>query len=210
MAMMIAPLLTSFGVEAATAATIGTVASYASSAMTVLGGAAQAGAQSAAAKYNAKSQQNAAQTNKNLADAKALQEEAIGQRAAKQKRADLELRLSRAYAVAAAQGGGAPDESLISGLVEKGETAAQYDLYSSTERAKTLRFQGEQGLTTAIAQGKNDIANAKAAGNATILGSVLKGASMLNFAPGDPPSAAPAFMGRSRITDPSLYSDQYD
>lgn len=181
-------------------------ASYMAPAMTIIGGIAQAGAQNAAAKYNARSMQNAAQTNKNLADAKALQEEAIGQRAAKQKRADLELRLSRAYAVAAAQGGGAPDESLISGLVEKGETAAQYDLYSSTERAKTLRFQGEQGLATAIAQGKNDIANAKAAGNATILGSVLKGASMIDFAPSDIPGSYQA-IGAPVEDRSTLYRD---
>lgn len=187
MAMMIAPMLTSFGVEAATAATVGTIASYAGAAMTVIGGISSAQAQQDAAKYNAKSQQNAAQTNKNLADAKALQEEAVGQIAAKQKRADLQLRLSRAYAVAASQGGGAPDESLIGGLIDKGETAAQYDLYSSTERAKTLRFQGEQGLATATVQGRNDIANAKAEGNATILGSVFKGASMMNFAPSEIP-----------------------
>lgn len=206
MATMIVPMLTSMGASAATAATVGTIATYAGAAMTVIGGISQAQAQQDAAKYNAKSMQNAAQTNKNLADAKALQEEAVGQVAAKQKRQDLQLRLSRAYAVAASQGGGAPDESLISGLIDKGETAAQYDLYSSTERAKTLRFQGEQGLSTATAQGKNDIANAKAAGNATILGSVLKGASMIDFAPSDIPGSYQA-IGAPVEDRSTLYQD---
>ena len=189
MATMIVPMLT-----------------YAGAAMTVIGGLSQAQAQKAAAEYNARSMQNAAQTNKNLADAKALQEEAVGQVAAKQKRQDLQLRLSRAYAVAASQGGGAPDESLIGGLIDKGETAAQYDLYSSTERAKTLRFQGEQGLATATAQGKNDIANAKAAGNATILGSVFKGASMIDFAPSEIPGSYQA-VGAPVVDRNGLYMD---
>lgn len=185
--MFMAPLLTSMGMAASTAATVGTVASVVGAAMTVLGGVSQANAANAAAKYNAESARNAAQTNKNMLDAKATQEEAVSQAAATQKRKDLELRLSRAYAVAASQGGGAPPESLIRGLIDKGETAAWYDLYSGTEKAKTLRFQGESGLDTAIRQGDANVAHTKSAANATIMGSVVKGASMLSFAPGAPP-----------------------
>lgn len=185
--MFLTPLLTSMGMSAATAATVGTVATYAGAGATVLGGISQASAANTAAKYNAKSAVNAAQTNKNMLDAKATQEEAISQIAATQKRKQLELQLSRAYAVAASQGGGPPPESLISGLIEKGETAAGYDLYSGTERAKTLRFQGESGLNTAISQGDLNVSQAKSAGRATILGSVVKGASMMAFAPGAPP-----------------------
>lgn len=219
----IAPILTAFGASAATVSTVGTVASVASAAMTVLGGISQANASKDAARYNAdaadyntkvsqynaKNAANAAATNRNLAYAKANEQEAISQIAAKQKRKDLELKLSRAYAVAAAQGGGAPQENIVGGILDRGETAAQYDLYSGRTTANNLRFQGDTGYEDAVSQGAAGVrtaqiaqsqadyklAGAKSAYLPTVLGSVVKGASMLDLAPGPAPgvSAIPSY-----------------
>lgn len=177
---------------------------YASGAATVLGGISSAISQSNAAsyntkvaKYNAQNQANAAQSNQNALEAKATQEEAVSQAAAAQKRNELQLKLSRAYAVAASQGGGAPQESLINGLINQGETAAGYELYSGTERAKSLRYQGEQGMTSALSQGALDVSNAKyresqakSSATMTLLGSAVKAGSMFSsFSPGPAPGA---------------------
>lgn len=213
MAMMI-PLFTAMGASAATAATIATVGTYAGAAMTVLGGISSANAQKDSADYNARATAlnsqnaaNAAQTNKNMLDAKATQEEAMAQSAAQEERHKLDALLSRAAAVAAAGGGGPPQESLISGLVERGEGNAQRQLYVGNEKGKTLRFQGESGVENAIAQGGLNNASAAAkkdqayrSADATIIGSIGKGASMMSFASGPAPGAG---------LSPRPYADAY-
>lgn len=215
-----APLLVSMGASAATAATVTTVASYAGAAMTVLGGINSAQASNKAAAYNtsvaelnSQNSINAAKTNQNILEAKAVQEEAAGQLAARQKEHDLTIKLSRAQAVAAAQGGGGLQENLVSGLVERGETAAGYDLYSSTEKAKTLRYQGASAVNDAEAQGGLNVGAAKSkqaltesAANSTIIGSLGKASSMMSFAPGPAPGASNFSNARVQYSD-ALYDN---
>lgn len=193
--------MVAMGASAGTAATIASVATYAGAAATVLGGITQAQAakdQAAygvkVAQYNATNAENAALTNKNLAEAQANEEEARAQIAANEKRRQYDLQLSRAVALNASQGGGDLPENIISGIVDRGETSAQYDLYTGHTRASNIMFQADNNLITTRNNNASSIALAQAKKNQadsafmpTVLGSLVKGAAMSQFLPGKPP-----------------------
>ena len=148
MAMMLPAMVTAMGASAATAATVGTIANVVSIGGTVLslmGSLSQADQMRQTAARNAENARIAAEANKVQTDYAAGQADAAGQHQAAANRRKAELMLSRAQAVAAASGGGPLDESLMSGILSEGETAAGYSLYESSERAKGLRSRGQVG-----------------------------------------------------------------
>lgn len=197
----IVPIMMAMGASATTATAVATVATYAGAAATIIGGMNQAEQMKSAARTNARNQEVAAQSNKSQLDAQAIQEEAVGQRASEQKRHETDLKLSRAYAVNASQGGGDLNDAMINQIVGRGEMAAGYETYTAQEKATGLRFRGDQGLAGVISQGQADISAADTKANATILGSAVKGASMASsFSPGPAPTA-PTASGASLAAD---------
>lgn len=142
-----------------------------STAMTVMGGMAQADAMREAAAANARNAAAAAAANKQIADYQAGQEAAAGQHAAEKARQKSMLMLSRAQALAAASGGGSLDENLAAGLIEAGEKEAGYSMYTANERANSLRYKGDMGVYEANARSINEINAANKRADATVLGS---------------------------------------
>ena len=142
--------------------------------MSLMGSLNQADNMRKTAAQNAENARIAAEANKVQTDYAAGQADAAGQHEAEAKRHKAELMLSRAQAVAAASGGGPLDESLMSGILGEGETAAGYSIYESTEKAKGLRYRGQVGMYEANAKGRSEIdsANRQANGHGAVPGHV--------------------------------------
>lgn len=200
--MFMAPLLVgsaATGTAAATAGlfgsagavTLGGALSGASTILGLAGSMSQASNIKATAAANARNAQMSADANKKQLDYQAGQETAAGQHEAEAKRRKAELMLSRAMAVSAASGGGPLDESLMAGIVGEGEREAGYAMYGATERAKGLQYKGQVGLWDAKARGDAEIASARSAANATLLGGMFSAGTSLagRFAPGPAPGA---------------------
>lgn len=173
--------------EAITWAAIKSALPYVGAGVSLLAASNQASSMRDAAAQNAANARAAAEANKAQLDYQAGQETAAGQHAAEAARRKSALMLSRAQAVAAASGGGALDESLMSGIVGEGEKEAGFQLYGANERAKGLYYRGAAGLSQTEAQGSASISQANRAANATLLGGFANAASMARFAPGAPP-----------------------
>ena len=181
--------------------TVGNALSVGGTIMQLAGAHNQADAMRASAAQNAENMRAAAAANKAQTDYAAGQEEAASQHEAEKERRKSMLMLSRAQAIAAASGAGPVQENLISGIVGEGETAAQHRLYAGTEKAKGLRYRGDIGAYEANAKGRQGIADANAAANATIMGawgkagvSAVGGLSRLS--PGTPPGGGTAYANR--------------
>ncbi len=171
--------------------TLGTALSVGSTIMQIAGGMSQADNIRSAAARNAENAAAAAAANKKQLEYQAGQEEAAGQHQAAAARRKADLMMSRARAVAAASGAGPIDESLMSGIIEAGETEAGFASYGSRERAAGLRYRGDVGAYEANAKGRQGIEEANALADATIMGSLSKGAfGLMSLAPGKPPGAA--------------------
>jgi len=171
MAFLAAPIFTG----TAFATTMGTALAVGSTVLTLAGAGSQADAMEQAAATNAANAQavananaananaiaqanadamrTSAEANKKQLEYQAGQEEALSQRQAVEDRHKAMLMLSRAQAVAASSGGGALSESLMSGILNQGETQAGYSMYAGTERAKGLRYQGDIALYDALSKG---------------------------------------------------------
>lgn len=163
----------------------------ASTVLSLAGSMSQADSMRKTAAQNAENARIAAEANKVQTDYAAGQADAAGQHEAEAKRRKAELMLSRAHAVAAASGGGPLDESLMSGILGEGETAAGYSSYESTEKAKGLRYRGQVGMYEANAKGRSEIESANRQADATVMGAFGKaGMSMFSrFDPGGMPDA---------------------
>lgn len=164
------------------------LASIAGTIMQVAGGMNQADQMRESARANAENARRAAEAEKVQLDYQAGQETAAGQHAAEAARRKSALMLSRAQAIAAASGGGPLNENLAAGLIAEGEKEAGHQFYTAGERAKSLTYRGDVGLTTAINKGQQGIYEADRAADATIMGSLAKGAmGMASLAPGPAP-----------------------
>lgn len=153
-------------------ATAQLIASVGGTVLSLMGGLDQADQMRKTAAQNAENTRIAAEASKVQTDYAAGQADAAGQHEAEAKRRKAELMLSRAQAVAAASGGGPLDESLMSGILGEGETAAGYSLYESSERAKGLRYRGQVGAYEANAKGRSEIESANRQADATIMGGI--------------------------------------
>ncbi len=189
------------GGAAATAGLIGTAGAVTAggalstfgTVMSLMGSLSQADNMRKTAAQNAENARIAAEANKVQTDYAAGQADAAGQHQAAANRRKAELMLSRAQAVAAASGGGPLDESLMSGILSEGETAAGYSLYESSERAKGLRYRGQVGAYEANAKGRSEIESANRQADATVMGGLGRAGMSLfgRFNPGDVPGAYP-------------------
>jgi hypothetical protein len=161
--------------------------------MTVLGGMKQADNMRSAAAANAENARRSAEANKIQTDYAAGQAQAAGQHQAEKDRYKAMIMASRARALGA-------DDTLIAGILGRGETQAGYTMYEANERATGLRYRGDVGTYEANARGINEINQANKQADATVLGSFAKaGMSMAGrFAP----SAAP---GVQTIGDTTYY-----
>lgn len=166
MAMLAVPLLTSMGVSAATAATIGTVASVAGTIFSGLQ--AFTGMQTANAQAKAEAQQGLYQ--QKVADQNAGQERAASQRVALDERRKATIASSRAKALGAAGGGGSDPTvvNLVGDINTQGEYNALTALYTGEDRARSY----EQGGDLAAYQGQIDSAATRAKGTAGFVGSI--------------------------------------
>ena len=141
--LALVPLLTSIGVPAATAATIGTAVGYAGTAMTVLGGISDY----QAAKAESKAATVQANYEAKVAEQQAGQERAVSQRQALEEKKQAQLASSRVRAVA-----GSSDPTvanLITGIEATGDYNYLSALASGEEKARGLetgadlsRFEG--------------------------------------------------------------------
>ena len=156
--------------------TTGNLLSVGGTIMQLVGAHDQADKMRAAAAQNAENARIAAAANQQQLDYAAGQEEAAAQHAAEKERRKAALMLSRAQAVAAASGAGPLDESLMRGIIGEGEREVGYRMYEGAERAKGLRYRGQIGAYEADAKGRQGIAEANAAADATIMGAWGKAA----------------------------------
>jgi len=137
-----APVMGMLGGASGIASTLGTVLSL------------------AGAVSSARGMKAAARAEQQQLNIKAGQEEAVSQKRAALARDKANLMMSRAMAVGAASGAGTSGiEGIMSGLAERGDEAAQGEIYEGSERANTLRYQGEVG-----------VADAKQKASATLIG----------------------------------------
>lgn len=170
--------------------TLGTALQAGGTLLQVFGGMNQADQMRAAAARNAENARVAAEATQKQLDYQAGQEEAAGQHQAEAARRKAALMLSRAQAVAAASGAGPLDESLIAGITGEGEREAGFASYGSRERAAGARYRGQVGAYQANAQGRQGIAEANAAADATLLSTFGRaGVGLIGLAPGGPPVA---------------------
>lgn len=162
---------------------------------------------SAASSYSASKQQElndraAAEANAKRAMAQAKDAAAAGQLKSNEARRRAEIMTSRALAVAAASGAGtAGIETLMSGIAESGERAAQAENYQATESAKGLEDRAALGKNAAEAYASR----ARVDRTATLVGAAAQSGSLASKYGGEPPSGS----SRAALQDASRQY-QYD
>lgn len=171
--------LTAIGMSAANAATVSTVLSVAGTAASALG-----------AVQSGRSQQQAANYQAAQYTQQAGQQRATAQRAAMEQRRRARLAQSSLQARAAASGAGALDPTVLDlegNIAGEGEYRALTALYEGEEQARGL----ENAASVKRFEGKQ----ARSAGNARAMNSVIGGASTLfeRFGQGGPPTATVSY-----------------